>query len=165
MDWYRGGELGLELSTKQREKLSQHLRLIISVISGGIMITFANFTILTGLTNGTSFLILMVLIGLLIGMYSLEIQFAILSGIFSIFVGFLIFYGVILIPIIVFATWELFDILVLFGVFVIVRIIMLELVGIMLGAMIGRWIGPAWEELSIPMHKLRIGVNGKTEEE
>ncbi len=127
------------------------------------MITFANFTVLVGLADGLLFLAIMILIGILVGMYSVEIQYAVLSGLFSIFFGFIIFYGAIVIPIIVFATWELFDILVMFGVFVIVRIIMLQLIGIMVGTVIGRWIGPAWYEPTLGKHRLKIGVDGTPE--
>jgi hypothetical protein len=151
----------MEISAKQKEKINSIIRFFVSAICGGVMITFANFTILVGLTDGAVFVVLMVIIGILVGMYSLEIHYAILAGLMSIFVGFLIFYGVIVLPVIIFASWELFEILVLFGIFHIVRVIMLQLVGIMLGVVVGRWIGPAWQEIKTPKHKLRIGVNGE----
>lgn len=151
----------MEISVKQKEKISSIIRFFVAAICGGVMITFANFTILVGLTDGAVFTILMVIIGILVGMFSEEIHYAILAGLMSIFVAFLIFYGVIILPIVLFATWELFEILVLFGIFHIVRVIMLQLVGIMLGVVVGRWIGPAWQDIKTPKHKLRIGVNGE----
>ncbi|MFX1510306.1 MAG: hypothetical protein ACFFBR_08395 [Promethearchaeota archaeon] len=151
----------MEISAKQKEKIGSIIRFFVAAICGGVMITFANFTILVGLTDGAVFTILMIIIGILVGMFSEEIHYAILAGLMSIFVAFLIFYGVIVLPIILFATWELFEILVLFGIFHIVRVIMLQLVGIMLGVVVGRWIGPAWQDIKTPKHKLRIGVNGE----
>ncbi len=155
----------MELTLKQKEQINIYIRFSVSAICGGIMITFANFTILVGLTGGAVFTVVMLIIGILVGMYSVEIHYAILAGLLSIFVGFLIFYGVIVIPFFVFGSWELFEILVTFGLFLIVRVIMLQLMGIMVGVVIGRWIGPAWYEVTTPKHKLRIGVNGELESE
>ncbi|MFX1565389.1 MAG: hypothetical protein ACFFCH_05310 [Promethearchaeota archaeon] len=151
----------MRISVKQKERINSIIRFFVSAICGGVMITFANFTILVGLTDGAVFTIMMVIIGILVGMFSQEIHYAILAGLLSIFVAFLIFYGVIILPIFIFATWELFEILVLFGIFHIVRVIMLQLVGIMLGVVVGRWIGPAWEDIRTPKHTLRIGINGE----
>lgn len=155
----------MEMNAKQKEKISGYIRFFISAICGGIMITFANFTILVGLTDGAIFVVMMVIIGVLVGMYSIEIHYAIMAGLLSIFIGFIIFYGVIIIPFYIFGAWELFELLVMFGLFLIIRVIMLQLVGIMLGVVVGRWIGPAWYEISTPKHKLRIGVNGEVDTE
>lgn len=151
------------ITAKQKEQINMSVRFLIAALGGGLMITFANFTMLVGLSDAWMFLVMMILIGMLVGMYSTEIQYGIIAGMFSILLGFLIFYGVIVIPVVVFATWELYDILLLFGVFVIVRVVMLQLVGIMLGAVLGRLIGPAWYEPTVPKHKLRIGINGEIE--
>jgi len=155
----------MDISAKRKEKISIFIRFMISALCGGIMITFANFTILTGLTEGAMFTIIMVLIGILVGMFSSEIHYAILAGLLSIFVGFAIFYSVIVLPIFVFASWELFEILVMLGLFLIVRVIMLQLMGIMLGVVVGRWIGPAWYDIKTPKHRLRIGMQGELEAE
>ncbi len=155
----------MEMNAKQKEKISEYIRFFVSTICGGIMITFANFTILVGLADGGMFVIMMAIIGILVGMYSIEIHYAIIAGLLSIFVGFIIFYGAIIIPFYIFGAWELFELLVMFGLFLIVRVIMLQLVGIMLGVVVGRWIGPAWYEVTTPKHKLRIGMNGELETE
>jgi hypothetical protein len=148
----------MDLTARRKEEINTIIRFIVTAICGGIMITFANFTILLGFVDALVFLILMLIIGILIGLYSLEIHYAIISGMLSIFLGFIIFYALITIPIVVFATWELFEILILFGILVIIRGIMLELIGIMVGAVIGRIIGPRWYESRIAEHKLRIGI-------
>lgn len=152
----------MNLTARKKEEINMIIRFIITAVCGAIMITFANFTVLVGLVEAITFFVLMLIIGILIGMYSIEIQYAIISGMLSIFLGFIIFYVLITIPIVIFATWELYEILVLFGILTIIRVIMLELIGIMLGTVIGRIIGPRWYEGRIAEHKLKIGINGET---
>jgi len=155
----------MNLSARKKEEINTVIRFIIIALCGGLMITFANFTVLVGLADAIVFFILMIGIGILIGLYSSEIHYAVLGGLASIFLVFLIFYIAITIPIVVFATWELYEILVLFGILVVVRVIMLELIGIMFGSVIGRVIGPNWYVGRIAGHKLRIGINEESASE
>jgi hypothetical protein len=145
----------MNLTARQKEEFSTAIRFIVTIIAGGLMITFANFTVLTGILLADSFVVLMLLIGILVGLYSTEIHYAIIGGLLSIFVGFLIFWLVITIPVVVFATWELYDVLVMSGLMLIIRVIMLQLLGLMAGAVIGRWIGPAWYQPDVK-HKLKV---------
>ena len=89
----------MDLSARKKEEINKAVRFIIIALCGGLMITFANFTVLVGLTDAIVFFILMIGIGILIGLYSTEIQYSVLSGLASIFLGFLIFYIAITIPI------------------------------------------------------------------
>lgn len=148
----------MHLNAKQKERISESVRFIISAVFGSIMISFANFTLLTGYTDGTIYVILMLFFGVLIGMYSSEIHYAILSGMLSIFLGFIIYYVFLTMPVVIFASWTLYDILILFGISNVVRVVMLQLVGILMGTVIGRIIGPGWYEPTTPKHKLKIGV-------
>ena len=145
------------MTEKQKEEFSTAIRFIVTIFAGAIMITFANFTVLTGILLADSFVILMLIVGILVGLYSTEIHYAIIGGLMSIFLGFVIFWLVITIPVVVFATWELYDVLVMSGLMLIIRVIMLQLLGLMAGAVIGRWLGPAWyqpetkHELKVPL--------------
>ncbi|MFX0168711.1 MAG: hypothetical protein ACFE89_05045 [Candidatus Hodarchaeota archaeon] len=146
----------MNMSAKQKEKVQTVIRFVITVFSGAIMITFANFTVLTGILRADSFVIAMLLIGILVGLYSTEIHYAVLGGLMSIFLGFVIFWAVITIPVMIFATWELYDVLVIAGIMLIVRVVMLQLLGLMAGTVIGRWFGPAWYEPETPKHELKV---------
>ena len=145
----------MELTAKQKESFNIAVRFLVTIFAGAIMITFANFTVLTGLLFADSFVILMLLIGILIGLYSTEIHYAVIGGMMSIFLGFVIFWLVITIPVVVFATWELYDVLVMSGLMLVVRVIMLQLLGLMAGTVIGRWIGPVWYQAEIK-HQLKV---------
>ena len=125
------------------------------------MITFANFTVLTGIFLADSFVILMLLIGILVGLYSTEIHYAVIGGLLSIFLGFVIFWVVITIPVVLFATWELYDVLVMAGLMLVVRVIMLQLLGLMAGTVIGRWIGPTWNQSEVK-HELKVPLPSQT---
>ncbi|MFW9986232.1 MAG: hypothetical protein ACFFDJ_06695 [Candidatus Odinarchaeota archaeon] len=155
----------MNLTARKKEEINTIIRFIIIALCGGVMITFGNFTILIALLDGLVFFLLMLAVGILIGLYSSDLHYAIIGGLASIFLGFFIFILAIMIPIIVFATWQLYEILVLFGILVIIRVIMLELIGIMLGTVIGRIIGPNWYVSRIAEHKLRIGIDEESASE
>jgi hypothetical protein len=152
------------MTAKRKEEFSIAIRFLVTIFAGAIMITFANFTVLTGLLLADSFVILMLLIGILIGLYSTEIHYAVIGGMFSIFLGFVIFWLVITIPVVAFATWELYDVLVMSGLMLVVRVIMLQLLGLMAGTVIGRWIGPVWYQAEVT-HKLKVPLPSQGEKE
>lgn len=154
----------MEMTAKQKEDFSIAIRFVVTILAGAIMITFANFTVLTGLLLADSFVILMLFIGILVGLYSTEIHYAIIGGMLSIFLGFVIFWIVITIPVAAFATWELYDVLVMSGLMLIVRVIMLQLLGLMAGAVIGRWIGPAWYQSEVK-HQLKVPLPSQVKNE
>jgi len=154
----------MEMTAKRKEEFNTVIRFIVTIFAGAIMITFSNFTVLTGLLLADSFVIMMLLIGILVGLYSTEIHYAVIGGMLSIFLGFVIFWLVITIPVAVFATWELYDVLVMAGLMLVVRVIMLQLLGLMAGAVIGRWLGPTWDQPEVK-HKLKVPLPSQVNKE
>jgi hypothetical protein len=164
MGWGRRGVVVMVMTGRQKEEVSTAIRFIVTIFSGAIMITFANFTVLTGILLADSFVILMLLVGILVGLYSTEIHYAIIGGLLSIFLGFVIFWLVITIPVVAFATWELYDVLVMSGLMLIIRVIMLQLLGLMAGAVIGRWLGPVWHQPETK-HELKVPLPSQMKKE
>ncbi|MFW9831332.1 MAG: hypothetical protein ACFFD8_06115 [Candidatus Thorarchaeota archaeon] len=151
----------MDITPKQKEKVNLFLRFFISTVGGGLIATFSSFTLLVNLTNVATFVLLMFLIGILIGMYNTEIHYAIISGFLAIFVGLTILFGTIYFAVALFAAWSLLDILILIAVDILVRVFMLQLLGIMPGTVIGRLFGPEWFE-PITKHKLKVGIDGNS---
>ncbi|MFX1319664.1 MAG: hypothetical protein ACFE9D_09330 [Promethearchaeota archaeon] len=150
----------MNLSPRQKEQINLYFRFFASTVGGGLMITFAYFSLLTNFIIGAVFAVLMFIIGLLIGLYSTEIQYAIISGFFAIFIGLIIVFGTVYLAAVVMNTWSIMDILFLITIDIVVRAFMLQLLGILPGVVIGRLFGPEWLEPEIK-HRLKVGIDGK----
>ncbi len=146
----------MTMSDKRKEVLMSYLRMVLILFGGGVMLCFATFTTLTVLTDGFSVVFLILGVGILIGMMSSEIQWAMASAIGAFFLGMAFYVGSIMIPILLFGSAALGEVLVLFGLMTVLRIIHLQIFGLFIGTFIGRVIGPDWYTPGkIAQHQLR----------
>jgi len=150
----------MNLSPKQKEKINLYFRFFSNTVGGGLIIAFAYFTLLTNIIIGAVFAVIMFLVGLLIGLYSTEIQYSIISGFLAIFIGLFILFGIVFLAVVAINAWTILDILFLLTVDIVVRAFMLQLLGILPGVVIGRLFGPDWLEPEVK-HKLKVGIDGK----
>ncbi|MFX1575619.1 MAG: hypothetical protein ACFFCF_00445 [Promethearchaeota archaeon] len=151
----------MELTAPQKERLSLYIRTAISILGGGLLITAAVFAFLVNLIYVVIFGLLVVLIGIIIGMYSTEIHYAIMSGLLAVFMGFLFLFGILSLAIAIYAAWNLLDILIMIAIDISVRLFMVQLLAIMPGVVVGRLLGPEWFE-PIVKHKLKVGMDNNT---
>jgi hypothetical protein len=150
----------MNMSARQKEKVNLYFRFLATTIGAGLITAFNYLTLLTNITVGFMFVFLMFLVGVLIGLYSTEIQYAIISGFLSIFFGFMILFGIVYLSVAVLNAWAILDVITLLTIDIVVRAFMLQLLGILPGVVIGQIIGPDWLEPSIK-HKLKVGINGE----
>ncbi len=149
----------MDITPKQKEKANIYARFFLTTIGAGLVISFIYLTLLTGITMPVIFVILMFLVGILIGLYSIEIQYAIISGFLSIFIGLIILFGTVYLAVVVIGAWVILDILFLLTIDIVVRAVMLHLLGILPGVVLGRLVGPDWFEPE-RKHKLKVGIDG-----
>lgn len=150
----------MDISPKQKEKANLYLRIGLTIVGGGIIISFTFFTLLTNLIIGALFAVLMFFIGILIGLYSTEIHYAILSGFLAIFMGLIILFGTLFIGIALVGAWDILDILILLTIDIVVRAFALQLLGMLPGVVIGQLLSPDWLEPKTK-HKLKVGLDNK----
>ncbi len=146
----------MTLATKRKEVLFGRLRTLLALLGGALMLCFTTFTTLTVLADGLTVILLILGVGILIGMMSSEIQWAMVIAIAAFFLGICFYIIAIMIPVMLFGSLALGDVLVLFGLFAILRVIHLQIFGLFIGAFIGRVIGPDWYAVGIvAQHQLR----------
>lgn len=133
-----------QLTPRQKGKWRDSLRILSAVMGGGVIMAFVNFTLLVQLTEGIVVFLLAVLVGLIVGMISSEIHYAILSGLFAPFMGAIIFFGIIIGPLQMFVSVQLGNVFILLGFYSIVPEILFQIFGVLFGSFIGRVVGPEW---------------------
>lgn len=129
---------------REKERRKRLLRIAFSVLGGGLMICFSNFVVLIQLAEGIVLFLLVIVMGILIGLYNDEIQYAIMAGFFALVLGAIFYIGVIILPIQWLISIELGNVLILVGVFSLVRAVPIQIFAIIIGTFIGRLIGPTW---------------------
>jgi hypothetical protein len=155
----------MTVASKSKEALMTRLRLLVALIGGGLMLCFTTFTTLTVLTDGLTVVVLILGVGLLIGMMSHEVQWAMVIAIAAFFLGIVFYIIAILIPVYLFGSLALGDVLVLFGLFAVLRVIHLQIFGLFIGAFLGRVIGPDWYSVGVvARHQLRPTRKERVEE-
>jgi hypothetical protein len=152
----------MDISAKQKEKVNIAIRFLLTTVGGAVVITFIYLTLLTNLIVGVIFVLLMFIVGIIIGLYSIEIHYAVISGFLSIFTGLMILFGTVFIAVVVLGAWTILDIITLLTIDIVVRTFMLQLLGILPGVVVGRLIGPEWLEPKI-RHKLKVGLDSQRE--
>jgi hypothetical protein len=148
----------MDLTPNQKEQLSLSVRIVLSIVGGGLLITCFIFTFLVNLLAVAVFTLVIFLIGILIGMYNTEIHYAIISGLLAVFAGFIFLFGIIALATTLYGAWSLLDIVIMIAVDISVRLFMLQLLAILPGVVVGRIIGPEWYEPTVK-HKLKIGTD------
>lgn len=146
----------MTLTIKRREVLMTRLRTLLALVGGGLMLCFTTFATLTARADGLIVILLITGIGILVGMMATEIQWAMVIAIAAFFLGIVFYIIAILIPVWLFGSLALGDVLVLFGLFAVLRVIHLQIFGLFIGAFIGRVIGPDWYAVGVvARHQLR----------
>ncbi len=128
----------------------------LALLGGGLMLCLTTYTTLVNLTDALWVILMVLGVGILIGMMSSEIQWALVLAIASFFMGIVFYIISIMIPVTLFGSAALGDVLILFGLFAVLRVIHLQIFGLFIGAFIGRVIGPDWYAVGvIAQHQLR----------
>lgn len=146
----------MTIVSKSREVLVDRLRMVLALLGGGLMLCFTTFTTLVALTDALIVIILVLGIGILIGMMSSEIQWAMSLAIGAFFLGICFYIGSIMVPVMMFGSLALGDVLLMFGIFAILRVVHLQIFGLVIGAFLGRVIGPDWYSTGlVAQHRLK----------
>lgn len=133
-----------QLTPRQKDTWRNVQRILIAILGGGVMICFTNFTLLVQLTEGMVIFLLAALSGLLVGLISTEIHYAVLSGLTAPFMGIIIYVGVIIGPLQLFVSPQLGNVFVVIALYSVIRTIHIQIFGVLFGSFIGRVVGPDW---------------------
>lgn len=132
------------LTPRQKDKWRAGLQVLASILGGGLMMCFLNFTVLVQLTSGITVFLLAALIGILVGMVSPEIHYAVLSGILTSFMGLIMYSIVIIGPLQMLISPLSGNALVFVALYSAVWTIHFQIFGVLFGSFIGSVIGPEW---------------------
>ncbi|MFX1562772.1 MAG: hypothetical protein ACFFDP_05650 [Promethearchaeota archaeon] len=133
-----------QLTPRQKDRWRTGLQVLGSILGGGLMMCFLNFTVLIQLTGGITVFLLAILIGILVGMVSPEIHYAVLSGITTIFMGLIMFSAIVVGPLQMLVTPQLGNVFIVVALYSTIYTIHFQIFGILFGSFIGSVIGPEW---------------------
>jgi hypothetical protein len=142
--WRERLSKNFKFTARQKDRWRTNLQTSASILGGGFMMCFLNFTVLIQLTSGITVFLLAALIGILVGLINHEIHHAVLSGILTTFMGLIIFTIIVIGPLQMLVAPQLGNAFVLIALYSVAWTIHFQIFGTLFGSFIGRAIGPSW---------------------
>jgi len=108
------------------------------------MVCFVDFTALLHIFDAPILLLLFFGMGILVGMMSVEIHHAIFSSLLSMMLGSIFFLSWLVFPAQLVIAHPMGDVMLVMGLVSLVSVLHLQLIGFLLGGILGQFFGPEW---------------------